>query len=68
MSLIDIFKKDKSEQEMSGISTEGTTGKVNINELISRHKKKKTQKKTETIIFVSLAFALIIIVGVLFSL
>ena len=45
MSLIDIFKKDKSEQEMSGISTEGTTGKVNINELISRHKKKKHKKK-----------------------
>ena len=45
MSLIDIFKKDKSEQEMSGISTEGTTGKVNINELISRHKKKKNTRK-----------------------
>ena len=55
MSLIDIFKKDKSAQKMSGISTEGTTGKVNINDLIIRHKKKHKQK-AETLIFLSLAF------------
>lgn len=68
MSLIDIFKKDKSEQEMSGTSTEGTTGKVNINDLISRQKKEKTKQKTETFIFLSLAFSLLIVVGIILSL
>jgi len=42
--------------------------KVNINNLISRHKKEKAREKTETFIFVGLACALIIVSGIIVSL
>ena len=51
--------------EQINISAEGSSQKVNINNLISRYKKEKAKEKTETFIFVGLACALIIVSGIL---
>ena len=42
--------------------------RININNLISRYKKEKAKERTETIIFVSLACALILVSGIIISL
>ena len=42
--------------------------RININNLISRYKKEKAREKTETIIFVGLACALILVSGIIISL
>ena len=46
----------------------GSSKKVYINKLISRHKKQKTKERIETLIFVSLACMLVVISGILVSL
>ena len=68
MSFRNIFKKDKLVDQMNGTSTEGTTGKVNINDLINRNKKEQTKKKTETVFIFCLALTLMLVVGFLVSL
>ena len=47
---------------------ENSSKKVYINKLISRHNKQKTKEKIETLIFVSLACALILVSGIIISL
>ena len=42
--------------------------RININNLISRYKKEKSREKAETIIFVGLACALILVSGIIISL
>ena len=42
--------------------------RININNLISRYKKEKAKEKKETIIFVGLACALILVSGIIVSL
>ena len=42
--------------------------RVNISNLISRYKKERAKEKTETFIFVGLAFALILVSGIIVSL
>ena len=42
--------------------------RVNISHLISRYKKEKAKEKTETVIFVGLACALILVTGIIVSL
>jgi hypothetical protein len=68
MSLKSMPTNNNTVQQMSGISAEDTTGKVNINDLITRYKKEQAKEKTETIIFVSLALCLIVVSGIIVSL
>jgi len=68
MSLRKISTNNYSAQLMSHINTENTMDKVNINDLITRHKKEQAKEKTETIIFVSLALFLIVVSGTIVSL
>ena len=42
--------------------------RININNLISRYKKEKAKERAETIIFVGLACALILVSGIIISL
>jgi len=68
MSLRNISTNNYSVQQMSSISTKNNKGKVNINDLISRYKKKQAKEKTETTIFVSLALGLVVVSGIIVSL
>jgi len=47
--------------------SENSSKKVYINKLISRHNKKRTKEKIETLIFVGLACVLVIVSGILVS-
>ena len=66
------FKKLRvSENTIDHISvtkSKSTSGRVNINTLISRYKKEKAKEKTDTYIFVGLACVLVVISGILVSL
>ena len=67
MNLKQATTSENSVEQIS-MSAEGSSQKVNINNLISRYKKEKAKEKTETFIFVGLACALIIVSGIIVSL
>ena len=73
--LNEIMKSQQTTTNKSSISmnqyssAEASSEKrVNINNLISRYKKEKAKERKETIIFVGLACALILVSGIIISL
>ena len=66
------FKKlrvgENTIDHISVTKSKSTSGRVNINTLISRYKKEKAKEKIDTYIFVGLACTLVIVSGILVSL
>ena len=75
MLKIEIMKSQQTTTNKSSISMNqyssaevSSEKRVNINNLISRYKKEKAKERKETIIFVGLACALILVSGIIISL
>ena len=68
---MDFRQQSENERSASEIGLSGfskISPKLNMDKLILRYRKEKAKEKTETLIFVGLACALVVISGIIVSL